>query len=469
MEVCMKRNTQRGQALVFVAVGLVALLGFIGLGIDVGTLRYQKRLQQTAADAAAVAGASNLGFSGIQTGAQNASALNGFTDNSGSACAAPSTNLALGTTAVIVCNPPITGPHTGDAKYVEAYVSVGQPTYFSKIFGVNSETITARAVATNFSGAGGSTSGDKTGCLYTLGSPSSSIEGVAINGSSILNAPTCGILDNGDYNSKGNKLIVNADTFGVGGTGNISGPGGSVTCTAGTSACPSYGVPATSDPMGSVSPPCSSPCSPGTSISIDGNGNFSGSGASNVTYNSATQTYTIQPGTYSGINIQGTGGGNNVVFAPGTYIIDGTSGCNASCVSIPGNATISGNGVTFYFTNSSTIQMNGNPIINLTAPSSGTYADILMWQDKNDTNVGPNPNGPTLGGNSGSTYDGILYFPSDQLTFYGNNNSISVGVVIFDSMALSGNPTVNFTGTPGLPGPLPPGTTFGVGRAFLVE
>lgn len=90
-----------------------------------------------------------------------------------------------------------------------------------------------------------------------------------------------------------------------------------------------------------------------------------------------------------------------------------------------------------------------------------------MYQDPLDTNVGPAPSGPSLGGNSGSTFNGILYFPKDQLTFYGNNSSYSVGVVVADSLALSGNPTVNLNGASSVPGGLPPGFT--VGSATLVE
>lgn len=473
----MSRKNQAGQALAFTALAMVALLGFVGLGIDMGMMRYQKRLQQTAADAAAIAGATDLcpssgctNFGGVQTASQSASGTNGFTDNTGGgACTTPPTNLAVGSVTVTICNPPSTGPHTGNSNYVEAFVSAGQPTYFMQVFGVTGETITARAVATNFSGATlGSTA---TGCVYTLGPPNAAIEGVNINGSAVLNATSCGILDNGNFNTKGSKLIVNAGSFGVSGDPNQTGSGGTVTCSSGQTSCPTYGVPATTDPLASLAPPCS-PCSAGTYISIDGNGNFSGSGASNVSYNSAAQTYTIQPGTYSGINISGTGGGNKVNFAPGTYIIDGTTGCNASCVSIPGNATITGTDVFFYFTNTATWQTNGTPQINLTAPSSGTYQGILMFQDPNDTNIGPNPNGPTLGGNNTSTYSGILYFPNDQVTFYGNNTTsgsgLGVGVVIAYSISLSGNPTVNLLGASSLPGgSLPPGFT--VGNATLVE
>jgi hypothetical protein len=92
---------------------------------------------------------------------------------------------------------------------------------------------------------------------------------------------------------------------------------------------------------------------------------------------------------------------------------------------------------------------------------------MLMWQDKNDTNVGPAPNGPTLGGNNGSQLNGILYFPSAQLTFFGNNTTLSVGVVVSDSLALSGSPYVTFQGAPGVPGGLPP--SFTAGTATLVE
>src|ERR1700722_4291178 len=150
VEVAMIQRKQAGQGLVSAALMLVVLLGFVGLGIDMGVIRYEKRMEQTAADGAAIAAATNLPpFSGNQTAALNASATNGFTDNTGGgACVAPPTSLAVGSVTVTVCNGPSTGPHAGDIHYVEAYVSAGQPTYFMKIFGVTSETVTARAVAT---------------------------------------------------------------------------------------------------------------------------------------------------------------------------------------------------------------------------------------------------------------------------------------------------------------------------------
>src|SRR5215469_1030093 len=86
--IAMRRKSEAGQAVIFTALALTVLLGFAGLGIDMGVMRYEKRLQQTAADSAAIAGADDLrynGGSGVTLAAQNASAGNGFTDNSGGA------------------------------------------------------------------------------------------------------------------------------------------------------------------------------------------------------------------------------------------------------------------------------------------------------------------------------------------------------------------------------------------------
>src|SRR5690348_18475149 len=80
------RRKEAGQALFMAAASLVVLIGMLGLGIDVGMLRYDKRIQQTAADAAAVAGANNLAWEGsgaVICAGENASAANGFTDTSG--------------------------------------------------------------------------------------------------------------------------------------------------------------------------------------------------------------------------------------------------------------------------------------------------------------------------------------------------------------------------------------------------
>ena len=51
----MKRRSEAGQAIAAVAFGLVALVGVVGLAIDMGYMRYEKRRLQSAADSAAIA------------------------------------------------------------------------------------------------------------------------------------------------------------------------------------------------------------------------------------------------------------------------------------------------------------------------------------------------------------------------------------------------------------------------------
>lgn len=432
----MRRRTDAGQALALTALALVVLLGIMGLAIDMGILRYDKRLQQSATDAAAIAGASNLPYDGLGSvgviiGAQDASAANGFTSISGVTCPSSTADLpqklAVGVVDVTVCNPPIAGPHTGDPDYVETYVSAGQPTYFMKIFGIGTATITARAVSTNVGG------GADSGCLYSLGPPNASIEGVNINGNATLYAPGCGIVDNGNYNTKGSALDLTAATFGMSGNRYSTGNGGTVTCLETPNSCPTPGMPAVRDPLSSLTPP-----PVGTPQSFD---------QSNVA-----------PGTYSSINITGNG---TVNFPPGIYVLDGG---DFTCHGTP---TITGTGVMFYFTNGATFNCSGNDTVEFTAPSPANcpesacpaqYDGIVFYQDRSDTS------GPTIGGNTGTYYNGLVYVPSAQITFFGNNTSFAVALVVGRSIALSGHPTVNIEG----PGGLPTGVSV-IKNAVLVE
>jgi hypothetical protein len=120
---------------------------------------------------------------------------------------------------------------------------------------------------------------------------------------------------------------------------------------------------------------------------------------------------------------------------------------------IGGNATISGTGVTFYLTNGATIDAHGggNKLdMNLQAPTSGTYAGILFYQDPNDTS------GPQLGGDDNSVFQGTLYFPSAEITFFGNNrfnSAATYSIIVAKAVKLSGHPDVvinsDYSGLPG--------------------
>jgi uncharacterized membrane protein len=184
-----KRRTDAGQALVVVALGMVILLSFLALGIDLGYLRLMKRRVQMVADAAALAGAQELTYcttnncSTLTTAAQKALDENGFT---GSAlftnCGASSGSLT-----VTVNNPPCSlgsktaDPHYTENHYVEVVVSQKESAYFSRIFGVTSPTVSARAEATL---PGGSS------CIFALSPTGTAITSVVSDFTS-----QCGVVD----------------------------------------------------------------------------------------------------------------------------------------------------------------------------------------------------------------------------------------------------------------------------------
>lgn len=472
----MTRKNESGQALTLTAVALVALLGVMGLAIDTGMMRYDKRVQQTAADAAAIAGASNLAADGagspaVTSGAQNASYLNGFTDNSGSATCANNPGT-IGCITVTVNNPPQSGPHQGDSKYVEALVSDVQPTYFMRILGVQSETVVARAVATNVGAGFGAGGGG--GCIVTTGTPTEKLTannaGLGASGSVILNAPTCGIVDNGNLTANGGtNLSVNAGSIGVGGTYNAP---SQENCSASppVGVCPQpcpdgtvCGMPYSGDPLSGKYPiPASSPSLGPVTIN---SGSCSGGGCSGVTCTTVGSVVpcTISPGIYDDICI----GSSQIVdfsdggsAAGGLFVITGNSLCsngvdfrvggntticnskNANCTGMPGSANA---GVTFYLAGTSgSVQIDGTATVQLTAPNSGTYEGLLFYQAPGNAQT------MTLIGNSNSFYQGAIYTAdtSAQLYFGGNtgfNSQAAYTVIDVGQLTLAGNPDLNIS------------------------
>jgi len=470
----MKRRREAGQSIIFTAIALVVLLGFMGFAIDMGVLRYERRLQQTAADAAAIAGANDLAdqclgtpCGSVSTAAQNASNANGFGDT-GTFCSTgcPSSGSA-GFVSVAVNNPPSywsADPHLGDNKYVEVVVTAVHPTYFMNILKINSETVVARAEATWDSGAN-----NNSNCIVTLGNPSNEI-GVDVQGSITLNATQCGIVDNGNFSPTGNGFTLNTCSFNVSGPP-ATGPGANDVSCNGNTLTPSYNMPTAGDPLfflnsqtpcdlGYTCNPASSPASPNTSGCAVGATYCCPGGATVCSFQSVS------------IN------GGSVTFAPGVYIVDGGGTVSNPGFNCTGSPNIAGSGVMFFFTGAATITCTGDGVMDLTAPSSLTgslksYNGILMWQDPSDTSngnltakgnscaggKGGNALGPSLGGNSGGNassngFNGILYFPSAQLWFFGNThgsvNGLKVAALVSDSMCMTGNADVNFIGTSGL-------------------
>lgn len=203
---------RRGAMLVFVAVSMIALLGFLAMTLDVGSGNRQRRIAQTAADAAAIAGAAEIYReqigSVIETAVHNEATRNGFTDGSSA-------------TTVVPYWPPASGPHTGDTRYVEVRITRNIPTIFARIWNFNSLNIGTRAVA----GVGSY----NTFCLYTLDPTGPASLNVQNGGELDTN---CGVAVNSthatamDLNQSGN---LDAGESGIGVAGGWDGNANKVT------------------------------------------------------------------------------------------------------------------------------------------------------------------------------------------------------------------------------------------------
>jgi len=376
------RNGEAGQSLVFVALSLVALLGMVGLGIDMGYMRLMQGRIQTAADAAAVAGSTELKAGDITTAAQNAAAADGFTNGSGGV-------------TVTVNNPPQSGPNTGNTNYVEVLVAQNQPTFFMNVFGISSVPLTARAV-----GKGGSPN-----CVYGIGT-----SGTVLTVTNSLISTACGIV--GDSNLVGSGLArLSAPYVGVAGTSS----GVTVTPAAKT------GIPQVADPFAYLQ---SAKPTPDPSC-LDSNG------TAHLTQTVITAATTLYPGTYcGGLKIafaadpgdDGFGARFDVTMNPGTYIMNG----GGFQMTDTWGEAVYGNGVTIYNTGTGTgacttcygpvsTLFAGNTT--LSAPTSGTYEGILYFQDPLNTQTASFVGNFRFGDERQAYTEGSFYFPGNTVQF----------------------------------------------------
>src|ERR1700722_2203664 len=193
---------ERGQVMILICVAIFALLGMIAVVADFSFLQHQKNMMQTAADSAAMAGAEELNY-GDQVAAGKADAAgNGYADGQSSV-------------TITINNPPSTGPNTSNTAYVEAIVSKPEPTYFLSTIGINTMTVSVRAVAYQ---------GDGPNCIYVT-DPSAAP--AMSNSGNVTVQSNCGVLvDSSASNglTANGSVSITAPT--IGGGGNYTSTGG---------------------------------------------------------------------------------------------------------------------------------------------------------------------------------------------------------------------------------------------------
>jgi len=389
-------SRESGQALLAAAFSLVVLLGAAGLAIDMGYLRYQKRLQQSAADSAALAGAAGLpsGNSGqITTAAINDATLNGFPDGFTGPDKIYHVNVNV--------NPAFS---FGGETAVQVQVQVTQPTFFMKIFGVPSTSIVASAVAKAI---------NTQNCVYALDGT-----GNAITNDTTLSAPGCGVVDNSSLDNDGS---ITATSVAIHGTpfGNTTSP----PAVAGTAEV--------GDPLFRLNAQDTGGACARSKTRGDGlDGIMTGS-----KNRAAPTNFALGPGTYcSGLVISGFA---NVTFSSGLYVITGSTAANG--IQFNGAGNVTGSGVTFYIADRA-----GSVLINsaagsaesmtLSAQTTTALAAVLFYQDRN--NLSP----AIIDGRGTSTLTGALYFPGATLNL-ANINAAPYTITVAKDLAFTG--TVN--------------------------
>jgi Flp pilus assembly protein TadG len=121
-------SSEKGQALIVIALAAVALFGFAALAIDGSMVFSDRRHAQNAADTAALDAAlsKTRGGSWQQEGLDRATS-NGYNDNG--------TSNEVG-----VYNPPIDGNYVGNSQYIQVKITSHVNTFFARVIGFDHVT-----------------------------------------------------------------------------------------------------------------------------------------------------------------------------------------------------------------------------------------------------------------------------------------------------------------------------------------
>ncbi|HYG25975.1 MAG TPA: pilus assembly protein TadG-related protein [Caulobacteraceae bacterium] len=342
----------KGNIAVMAALAMPIVLGGAGVGVETGYWYYEQLRLQQAADAAAYAAALAHREGEAETMLASATAV------------AQMNSYEPGKDTLDLVNPSLKAP--ADEHSVEVEMTRRIPRAFTAIF--SSDPIHIRVT----SAASYQPASDA--CLIAL--DTSAPKGIEFQGSSMVDVSGCVIASNSLSDtavySQGASSVTAPCLVAVGGV-SIQGNATMTQCEA-----PLENQLPIADPFRDVEIPSPGPCA---------HGNY-------------------QPGkTYCGsqkIN-------KDTTFDPGVYIFSGGE------VKVNGGAALIGSGVTLIFVDGAYLQFNGNADIQLSAPTSGPYAGIVMMGSRTSSG-----HDIVLNGTATSHLTGALYFPSDPVRYTGN-------------------------------------------------
>jgi len=389
-----KINGETGQTIIFVALSMTMLIGFAALATDMGVVFHEKREAQTAADAAALAAATEALAEGNPTTLSSGEYNAALTDASANGFTGSSTNGAAnnGTTLTVNIGSNITVPTFKTAGYVQAIITQTTPTLFTSAFMslFGNTNYSGMTVATTAIASDTITSN---GCVYVNNPALAADPAVYMSGNSLIFSPKCGVSINGNLQFNGNKASIDAEFVAASGT--ISN-GASIT---GASAS---GVPPQPNPLPQFNLTPNQPTAGKTA------GGACGSVPSGTTLSCI---YDFDNGNLTG----------PLTLASGIYYFDVP-------VTISGAVSSASGGVVFYIANNVSFDFDANGTMTLSPPlsnQSDLFYNILL----DAPNLGPyttcqsgkGNNGGNAGelyfdfGSSNTTLNGIVYAPNAQL------------------------------------------------------
>lgn len=397
-----------GNALVVCAATLPLVIGAAAIGVDTIQVSLARRQLQRSADSAALAGAyAKHNSQNVATAVSHDLAFNNDVPLNG---------------AAVVENAPTTGTHAGNTRAVRVVLTAERSVPFISFFMGETMTVTVEATAMSVY--------EGQYCMVSL--EETAVAGINIGGNATVNLG-CGMITNSPAATAvsvgGSSTIIADPVAAVGGVPSAS------NYASGTTLMP-YS-PQQDDPFADLPTPTvpSSGCS-NSALRVQSND-------APLTLGSSTPGY-VSEGVYcfrGGIDIKGTltipslPSGTIVYLDGGQFDVGAQGVLNAS-------------GVTFILTSSTAatnpgsiaqVSINGGATLNLTAPDTGTYAGVIMYQDRR-ADFGTS----NINGNSSTFFRGAFYFPNRELVFNGTAGMQTECVqMVGRRLGFSGNATIN--------------------------
>ncbi|HEV8488703.1 MAG TPA: pilus assembly protein TadG-related protein [Candidatus Limnocylindrales bacterium] len=450
------RRPEEGQVLALFGGGIAALLIIATLAFDAGLMLVERRDEQNAADAAALAGARYVltSESNAVAAARQIAQANGFDD-------------ADPNEVVNVYIPPIHGVYAGLPGFIEVQIESTRPSVFGGIIGKAAWPVGAFAVATNQQ--------NLTFPFSMLALDETACKAIQVSGDGVIEAfeniqsnssgADCAGDPVGFSRTGGSTINVYADDATCRAVGEIQDQGsGSMTC---TSAQNSFALP---DPLRDLDAPAKPALAPamvfaGTGTPPANPKNCPGGSpapseatpqecklAPNGSYKDLP--WILYPGLYpAGLEVTA---GTTAYLMPGIYWIGGggirvatggsifTIATETDAAPVVADATWGG-GVLIY--NSTLPAAAGGPIVldgsaaimklkafNVPSPDpDDIYNDMVIFQDRTLTES------ITLNGSSsGTEVEGLIYAPAGEVKLNGNGGTLIVDQIIASTFLIDG-------------------------------